>query len=198
MSLPHRSDPFVLDSAGSNTRARRILALRRPIIMFVPCFAHIFALICGDFTTLLSHAYTIANYMLFVSFLNNSSSLWLPLLREEMIRCNGDVVALILPVATRWTSTWISAVSVLQCKSAFSSVLTSQNGRERLSIAESSSSPRFAALKAVVDIIRSDCFWDNLSSHLDALVPTIESIFVTQGGSTTLADVLYCFGSQFQ
>jgi hypothetical protein len=148
--------------------------------------------------TLSSHASTIAKSMLLVSFFNNSPSLWLQLLREEMIRCNGNVVALISPVATRWTSTWISAVSVLQCKAAFSSVLTSQNGRERLSIAESSNSPKFAALKAVVDIIRSNCFWDDLSSHLDALVPTIESSLVMQGGSATLADVLYCFARQFQ
>jgi hypothetical protein len=86
VSLPRRPDAFCSDSFASNTRARHILALRHPTIIFIPCFAHIFALICGDFMTLSSHASTIAKSMLLVSFFNNSSSLWLPLLREEMIR----------------------------------------------------------------------------------------------------------------
>jgi hypothetical protein len=85
VALPCRPDAFCSDSADPNTRAMQIVALRHPRVIFVPCYAHVFALICGDFTTLASHASNIASFMQLVSFFNCSSSLSLPLLRDEIM-----------------------------------------------------------------------------------------------------------------
>jgi hypothetical protein len=85
VALPCRPDAFCSDSADPNTRAMQIVALRHPRVIFVPCYAHVFALICGDFTTLASHASNIASFMQLVSFFNYSSSLSLPLLRDEIM-----------------------------------------------------------------------------------------------------------------
>jgi hypothetical protein len=136
--------------------------------------------------------------MQLVPFFNGSSSLWLPLLRDEIMRCNGNVIALVSPAATRCTTTLLYAISVLQCRAAFSSVLTSQAGRERLAAAEASTSCKFKTLKAVAATIRSGNFWNGLTRHLDALVPTIEASLIMKCGSATLADVLYSFGRQYQ
>jgi hypothetical protein len=51
--IPINSTPvaFVSDSASPNKRARSIAAARHPEIIFIPCFAHVAALECGDIIT---------------------------------------------------------------------------------------------------------------------------------------------------
>jgi hypothetical protein len=78
------------------------------------------------------------------------------------------------------------------------SVLPSQDGRERLSAAESSTSQRFTALRTVAAIIKNKNFWDDLALHVDSLLPIIEASLVMQSGSATLAEVLFCFARQYQ
>jgi hypothetical protein len=114
------------------------------------------------------------------------------------MRCKCNVIALVSPVSKRWTTTRLSSVSVIQSRAAFSGVLTSHAGRERLGGAEYSTSSKFTALKTVAATIKSSNFWNGLARHLDALVPTIEASLVMQGGTASLADVLYCFGRQYQ
>jgi hypothetical protein len=51
LPLPMSPSAFVLDSPGPNIRARAIASWRHPGVVFIPCFAHIFALLCGDYLT---------------------------------------------------------------------------------------------------------------------------------------------------
>jgi hypothetical protein len=81
---------------------------------------------------------------------------WLPLLRDEIMRSDGNIVALVSSVATRWTMTWLSAISVLQFREAFDSVLTSQAVRERLYAAEVATSQKFTALRTVAAISKTE------------------------------------------
>jgi hypothetical protein len=133
-----------------------------------------------------------------VHFFNSSSSLWLPLLRAEVSRILSTSLALVQAVATRWTSTWLSAVSVLQVRDGLLSVFTATAGKERVQEAIVAQYPRFKALRDVVAIVRDPSFSGDLGVHLDAILPTIESSLGLQGGSATLADARYCFAHQYQ
>jgi hypothetical protein len=73
--LPGSPSAFVSDSSGPNVRARAIASLRHPDIIFIPCFAHIFALLCGDYFTASHHSAVIAKSQRVVHFFNSSSSL---------------------------------------------------------------------------------------------------------------------------
>jgi hypothetical protein len=198
VTLPGRPFAFVSDSAGPNVRARAIAALRHPQLIFIPCFAHVIALLCGDYLCSSRRAGVIAESQRVVQFFNASSSVWLPLLRTEMTRTLGKTLTLVSAVATRWTSTWLSAVSVLQAKDALVGVFTSAEGKERLQAAMSSNAAVHKNLKDVVAIIRRPSFFDGLSEHLHCLLPTIEASLVLQGGTAALADVLYSFARQYQ
>jgi hypothetical protein len=115
-----------------------------------------------------------------------------------MSRTLGTSLSLLSAVATRWTSTWLSAVSVPQVRDALLSVFTSSAGKERVQEAMASQTAKYKSLKNVVAIVRDTSFFDELGVHLDALLPTIDSSLVMQGGSVTLADAMYCFARQHQ
>jgi hypothetical protein len=191
--LPGPPSVFVADSSGPNVRARAYASLRHPDIIFIPCFAHIFGLLCGDYLTASHHSAVIAKSQHVVHFFNSSSSLWLPLLRTEVSRTLGTSHALVSAVATRWTSTWLSAVSVLLVRDALASLFTASAAKERVQEALASQSSKHKGLRDVLSIVRDPSFFDELGAHLDALIPTIESSLLMQGGSATLADsMLLC------
>jgi hypothetical protein len=133
-----------------------------------------------------------------VHFFNSSSSLWLPLLRAEVSRPLGTSLSLLSAVATRWKSTWLSAVSVLQIRDPLLSVFTSSAGKERVQESKASHSAKYKSLNNVVAIVRDMPFFDELGAHLDALLTTIGSSLVMQWGSVTLANAMYCLARQHQ
>jgi hypothetical protein len=89
-------------------------------------------------------------------------------------------------VATRWTSTWLSTVSVLQTRDPLLSVFTSSAGKERIQKVIALQATKSKRLKDVYVIVRETAFFEELGTHLDALRPAIESSLVMQGGSVTL------------
>jgi hypothetical protein len=91
--LPGSPSAFFSDSSGPNIRARAIASLRHPDVIFIPCLAHIFALLCGDYLTASQHSDVIAKSQRVVHFFNSSSSLWLPQLRTEVSRTLGTSLA---------------------------------------------------------------------------------------------------------
>lgn len=89
------------DDAGQYGRARRILQLRWPSIIFIPCFAHQANLIVGkllrsSFSDIIRKAATL------VKFFNRSSSCWLLRLQKEMKSLYGSTWALLYMGKTRW------------------------------------------------------------------------------------------------
>jgi hypothetical protein len=119
-------------------------------------------------------------------------------LRAEVSRTLGRSLSLVSAVSTRWTSTWLSAVSVQKVRDALLSVLTSCAEKERVQEAMASQAAKYKSLKNGVAIVRDMSFFDELGAHLDALLPTIGSSLVMQGGSKTLADAMYCLARQHQ
>jgi hypothetical protein len=72
VALPQVPVAFCSDDAFANRKARGIAALRRPRIVFIPCFAHQVALMCGDLVKRSKHAKVISQSLKLVSFFNNS------------------------------------------------------------------------------------------------------------------------------
>jgi hypothetical protein len=196
--LPGSPCAFMSYSSGPNVRARAIASLRHPNIIFIPSSAHILALLCGEYLMGSRRSTVITKSQQLVHFFNSSSSLWLPLLRAEVSRPLGTSLSLVSAVETRWMSTWLSAVSVLQIRDPLLSVFTSSAGKERVQEAMASHSAKYKSLKNVVAIVRDMPFFDEIGAHLDALLPTIESSLVMQGGSVTLADDRNCLARQHQ
>jgi hypothetical protein len=68
IKLSRIPDAICCDSAGASSRARRIAAVRHPKIIFVPCQAHIAALICGDLLTRGQSSYVVGDSLYVVNF----------------------------------------------------------------------------------------------------------------------------------
>jgi len=110
---------IVTDNAGNCARARRILALRWPKIVFLFCYAHQINLLVKDviatrwqITVFQAHA--------IVSTLNKLTAKWLPRLRNVMKATYGCTVtlALVQMAEMQWNSVQGMLASLLRVRSA--------------------------------------------------------------------------------
>lgn len=107
----------VTDDAGQCARARRILALRWPNIVFLRCFAHdvnnlVKAVLKTMFKTVTKQA---ASAM---ASLNSSSAKWLVRANERVYVMYGETLAFIMLCETRWNSMQACSASLLRVRSA--------------------------------------------------------------------------------
>ncbi|KAE8977007.1 hypothetical protein PR003_g26517 [Phytophthora rubi] len=108
----------VTDDAAQCGRARRILALRWPRVIFVKCFAH-------DMNNLMKSVLRINEFrsvsnkaQQIVKFLNASSAKWLPRAHEVMIQTYGRNWRFKALCPTRWNSMQGCFASLLRVKTA--------------------------------------------------------------------------------
>lgn len=134
---------FCSDDAGQCARARRMLALRWPHMIFMKCFAHqvssIPACCCLDIVlsnSLLAFKLQQVNLIVkelltspeystitkqatnLATCLSKSSSKWLKRLRDKMMELYGKVLKLYVPGDTRWNSLQACMGSILRCRNA--------------------------------------------------------------------------------
>jgi hypothetical protein len=109
---------IVTDNAGNCARARRILALRWPKIVFLFCYAHQINLLVKDVIAT-SWKITVSQAHAIVSTLNKSTAKWLPRLRDVMKATYGNTVtlALVQMADTRWNSVQGMLASLLRVRS---------------------------------------------------------------------------------
>ncbi len=196
--LPREPSAFSTDDTSANRRARRIAALRHPDKIFLPCMAHEFGFMCCDLLTKCSRASSIVDSLFLVRFFN-SSPRWHSRLRNEIRRLSGDLMrSPDTSVVARWTSMWLSAISVLQNKDAYSRVITTRSAQGLLDKAKQSRNPDLAPVRRMVQIASNSSFWTDLEHFLEIQIPTIETSVLMQSGLCTLADVLYCCGRLYQ
>lgn len=198
INLQREIDCMTSDSAGVNRKARAIIALRHPRTIQGPCFAHLAALDCADLLKLSVTASVVPDCLHLVSFFNASTSKWLPFLRHAMVQTSDTKRAftLVSSVVTRWTSVWLSAVSVLRAIPAFRLLVAIRPNSVKKVL--SSKDQRLAALKRCFKTIQSVEFESQLVKFLHLLIPTIESSLLMQGRTVTLGDVVYSKIRQFQ
>ena len=108
---------IITDNAENCARARRILALRWPKIVFLFCYAHQINLLVKD-AVQSSWQITVGKAHDIVTTMNKSTAKWLPRLRDCMMRLYGTTLALIRMAATRWNSVQGMLASLLRVKAA--------------------------------------------------------------------------------
>ncbi|CAK9858545.1 unnamed protein product [Sphagnum jensenii] len=107
----------VTDNAGNCARARRILALRWPKIIFMFCYAHQINLLVKDVIAT-SWQSTISQVHTIVSTLNKSIAKWLPRLCDVMKATYKYTLVLVQMANMQWNSVQGMLMSLLRVRSA--------------------------------------------------------------------------------
>ncbi|KAG1696528.1 hypothetical protein DVH05_018179 [Phytophthora capsici] len=163
----------VTDDAGQCARARRILDLRWPKVVFVRCFAHavVKAVLNSAFRRVTAKASDV------VKTLNASSSKWLPLADKAMNQTYGATRKLIPLCTTRWNTMQFCFASLLRVRTALSIFeVTNKNAHD------------------FPEKLREDAgFWSELEKAEEAIRSLCFASFMLQSDNNTLADVVLCF-----
>ncbi|KIK76263.1 hypothetical protein PAXRUDRAFT_110784, partial [Paxillus rubicundulus Ve08.2h10] len=96
------------DASGESAKMRCLLVQKMPHLVVVDCWAHQINLIVGDIFKIKHHFVQIINDTLEVVKWFNNHGQALGLLQDAQMAKFGQILALILPVLTRWTSHYLS------------------------------------------------------------------------------------------
>ncbi|ETI56999.1 hypothetical protein F443_00643 [Phytophthora nicotianae P1569] len=165
----------VTDNAGQCRRARGILALRYPNIVFLFCFAHdVNNLVKAVLKTVFKQVSEAAAGA--ASFLNTSTSKWLTRAIEAMENRYGDSFAVFTLCETRWNS----------MQACFASLLRARGALEDLVFKYRNDSDLPSKLRILAD----SEFWNKLESAEKVVRPLCTASFRLQRDENTVADVV--------
>lgn len=174
----------VTDDAGQCGRARRVLALRWPHVVFLKCFAH-------DLNNLVKHILCLESFrkvskqaQAVVNFLNKSSEKWLPQVHKVMMEEYGSKWQFKTFCTTRWNSMQGCFASLLRVKRAL-----------RVFAARFRDDPEF---NPVLKVLEDDTFWQSLKEAERVINPICFASFKLQSDENTLADVIIVFRDLFE
>eukprot|EP00474_Spongospora_subterranea_P006013 CRZ06471.1 hypothetical protein [Spongospora subterranea] len=173
----------ITDNAGQCGRARRILVLRWPSLVFLHCFAHdinnlVKAILKTVFHEVASQA------MRAVACINQSSSKWLVRVRDPLMETYGKNLAFISLCETRWNS----------MQGCFASLLRVRSALEMLAAKYRTDSEFPAALK----VFGTSEFWFSLSSAEEIIRPLSSASFKLQRDENTMTDILISMREIYQ
>src|SRR6266545_3861854 len=96
------------DDGGDAHKMRRLLRELMPWLIVILCWAHQINLIVGDYLALkLPFQDCVTKALVVIKWMNNHSRA-LGLFRQEQLYMHQKILALILPVITRWTAHYLS------------------------------------------------------------------------------------------
>jgi len=170
------------DDAGQCGRARRILALRYPKLVFLRCLAHQVNLLMKHVLQDSSLRPTSEAAVSAASLLVRSSAKLLPQARASMHRLYGISLAILSVCETRWSSLQMCMASLLRVRGAL-----------RCLVAELGSAAPDALLP-----LNSDEFWRELAAAEWVIRPIAHASFLLERDDTTLADAFGIYGSVYQ
>jgi hypothetical protein len=102
------------DNGGDARKMRRLLLALMPWLIVVVCWAHQINLIVGDYLSLrIAFLTCVPKALLVIKWINNHSCA-LGIFRREQLQTYNKVLALILPVITRWTAHYLSLRRLLE------------------------------------------------------------------------------------
>jgi hypothetical protein len=170
---------FMTDEAGYCGRAKRILALRHPNILFGKCWAHQINLMVGHLWEISDYAEWVSKAITSASKVKKSSSKWYVRLQDTCDRLYGkNVASSILTLAeTRWNS----------LQGCMGSLLRSRGACELLANEYKRDEEFLDALKVWAD----DLFWFKIEEGELLIRPFCDSSFLMQRDNNTLADVVF-------
>ncbi|RLN86611.1 hypothetical protein BBJ28_00024937 [Nothophytophthora sp. Chile5] len=169
----------VTDNAGQCSRARRILALRWPKVVFLICFAHDINNLVKSILHSPSFHVVTAQASAAVKCLNSSSSKWLLRVRTIMTRTYGYHLSFIQLCETRWNSMQGCFASLLRAETALGVFVATYRGE--------------FDFPEVLEVFEDRSFWDALREAEVMVNPLCFASFKLQSDENTLADVVICF-----
>lgn len=170
------------DDAGQCGRARRILALRYPHLVFLRCLAHQVNLLMKHVLSDSTLRSTAEDAVTAASLLVRSSAKLLPQARASMHRIYGVSLAILTVCETRWSSLQMCLASLLRVRGAL-----------RCLVAELGPAAPDALLP-----FNSDNFWSELAAAETIIRPIADASFVLERDDTTLADAFAIYGYLYQ
>jgi hypothetical protein len=145
------------DDGGDARKMRRLLRLLMPWLVVILCWAHQINLIVGDYLSLkLPFQDCVAKALVVIKWMNNHSRA-LGLFRQEQVYTYHKLLALILPVITRWTAHFLSLRRLLMVEKALKAAWL-KHSETMIASAGSKSDDRAKAI-AVHEIINNPQFW---------------------------------------
>lgn len=170
---------FISDNAGQCGRARRILALRHPYIVFMKCWAHQVNLMVGHLMKKSSFAEVCNSAVKCASDLTKSKSKWYAKLRNTCERIYGKSATSTITTLgdTRWNSLQACFATQLRIKKACS-----------VFVLEHSDDPKFP--QCLVDAWGNKSFWMRLEEAELLIRPLCDASFLMQREGNTMAHVL--------
>ena len=171
------------DDAGQYARARRILAVRFPLWIFLHCFAHQINLIVKDVLNI-GYRNIIAKASDIVNTFHKSSSKWLVRLDQSLKVLYGKSPALLSLFEIRWNSAQMMLASVLQIKLSLLHVFVRYND-------DSDFPTQFLD-------IGDNSFWKEVKEAESAIRPLTKASFFMQRNQAKLSDVIMMYGRLYQ
>jgi hypothetical protein len=155
------------DDGGDGRKMRRLLFLRMPWLIILLCWAHQMNLIVGDYLKLRIDFLQCVNQAVEVVKWFNNHSRALGLLRVEQEITYRKVLALILPVITRWTAHYLSCRRLLEVSTAIRAC--GLRHKETLVLCAGNKADAKAKARSIIATTQDDMFWTRLAKYAPTL-----------------------------
>jgi hypothetical protein len=152
---------YCTDDGGDARKMRRLLLIQMPWLIVLLCWAHQMNLVVGDYLKLgVDSMHCVKQAVDVVNWFNNHSHA-LGLLRVEQEITYNKILALILPVITRWTAHYLSCRCLLDVELAIRAC--GIRHKETLISCAGNKADAKAKARSVIAITQDDVFWRQLA-----------------------------------
>ena len=152
---------YCADDGGDTRKMRCLLSIRMLWLIVLLCWAHQMNLVIGDYLKLRSDSLNCVKQAVDVVNWFNNHSRALGLLRVEQEITYNKILALILPVITRWTAHYLSCHRLLDVELAIRAC--GVRHKETLISCAGDKADAKAKARSIVAITQDDMFWRQLA-----------------------------------
>ncbi|THU86689.1 hypothetical protein K435DRAFT_607976, partial [Dendrothele bispora CBS 962.96] len=186
------------DASGESAKMHRDLLEKFPWLVVLDCWAHQINLVVGDTLKLKVPLIAVADQAIELVKWFNNHSVPLGLLRQEQATFRSVVLALILPVLTRWTSHFLAMDRLLELKAAFRRLVEDTDKCATLISASGNSAPDKAKARKLIKRIKDENFWTKIESLRNLLRPFAIAANAIQADNCRLDTVLLIIANLYR
>ncbi|THH15178.1 hypothetical protein EUX98_g9503 [Antrodiella citrinella] len=184
------------DAGGDSASMRRKLVQRYPWLIVLDCWAHQIHLVVGDYFKLELPWIEYVDMATEVIKWFNNHGYANGLLRAQQQSINVKILVLILPVATRWTSHYLSIRRLRQLRRFIEACVALHYDDLVESVGKTKKAKDHA--KKVLQYVQDGDFWKGLEKVERDLQPLAVAANLTQGASTRLDQVLLTLANLYR
>ena len=154
---------WTTDDGPDGKRMRRLLVLKQPKIIGTLCWGHQINLVFGEYISLPGVKEWIESALEIIKWFNNHSTALDLLYKEQILSQLEHVLALLVPVVTRWTSHYLSICRLLKVSSPLRTVVVRME--DRLRVAAGSKREQVEKAESIIAMVRNDALWLALTRY---------------------------------